>query len=82
MLEKGFLNEKSRRKTVKKRNASFISRLMLFVGAVAILIGIMNILVNMHKPDGMLKIWSVLIVAGVILVFISLMVTRFRKKEQ
>ncbi len=80
MLEKGFLSENSRRKTNKSRNSSLISKLMIFIGAVVVIVGLIYILMNLNTVDGVAKAWLPFVIGGAVLMFLGVVVMRFKKR--
>ena len=80
MLEKGFLNDNSRRKTTKNRNASLIGKLMVAAGAIIVIAGLIFVMMNLKEVDGIAKTWLPYIVAGSVLVLAGVVVLRFKKR--
>lgn len=80
MLEKGFLSENTRRKTAKNRNSSLIGKLMVFVGAVVVIVGLLYIMMNLGEVEGVARAWLPFIIGGAVLMFLGVVVMRIKKR--
>ena len=80
MLEKGFLSENSRRKTTKSRNSSLIGKLMVFIGAIVMVVALVYILMNLKEVDGVAKTWLPFVIGGAVLAFFGVVVMRMKKR--
>ena len=77
MLEKGFLSEKSRRKTAKNRSASPVGKLMVFVGPVIVIVWLRYIVVNLQSADGLAMAWLPSVLVGVAMRCVGVVLLHF-----
>jgi hypothetical protein len=74
MISKGFLREKMKVSREKNLSAStIIYRIMFWIGVLTLPVSLNYMLLHLDKADHILWIWIPLIVAGVILIFVSRM---------
>jgi hypothetical protein len=74
MINKGFLRDRMNLSREKNRSSSgIIYRIIFWIGILTLLVSLIYILLHFDRADHILYIWIPLIVAGIILIFVSQM---------
>ncbi|MBC8004216.1 MAG: hypothetical protein H7X84_01990 [Verrucomicrobia bacterium] len=80
MLEKGFLKNNPDEKNKHHQVASLVSRILLYLGALVLIISFGYLLINMDQADKLIAMMLPFLVAGLGLIFVSQFIKRAYSK--
>jgi uncharacterized integral membrane protein len=72
MLQKGFLISRLKSNSNFHHRNAAVSRIILFLGILILISSLIFMITNLEKADSIVMIWLPFMIAGVLLVFISL----------
>ena len=75
MIQKGFLKNQATKDMKDNRHVSIASKSILYLGVFILISALIYMIANLSKADAIIKIWLPFMVAGVVLVFMSQLIT-------
>lgn len=77
MLQKGFLISRLKSNAGSHHRSAMVSRVILFLGILILISTLIFMILNLERADSFVMIWLPFMIAGVLLVFISLVMKYF-----